>query len=233
MATEAQRLTNRLSSPACPYLIGGRGTVFRAYPNNRFVMRPSEKSEAKAAGQKGSEAWFLHVENVFGRQRRHWALQPAVIERVIGIGSYMQNKPNFREARMKLNFYSTRDYENQPRLRTTGKQTQSNPPQLLHFCVSFPFCCLLQESVNIVFLSALCVRRYSVNRTHGSGFGWNCIPTQAPALGKPAKRNPVILHTAPKAGKKESILANSHCIKYTYLYGKGQQRHLGLCRKSA
>jgi len=34
---------------------GGR---LRAYPNNRVVMRPSEKSEAKAAGQKGSEAWF-------------------------------------------------------------------------------------------------------------------------------------------------------------------------------
>ncbi len=30
---------------------------------------------------------FLHVENVFGRQRRHRALQPAAIERVIGIGS--------------------------------------------------------------------------------------------------------------------------------------------------
>ena len=30
----------------------------RAYPDNRVVMRPSEKFEAKAAGQKGSEAWF-------------------------------------------------------------------------------------------------------------------------------------------------------------------------------
>jgi len=30
----------------------------RAYPNNRVVMRPSEKFEAKAAGQKCSEAWF-------------------------------------------------------------------------------------------------------------------------------------------------------------------------------
>ena len=29
-------------------------------------MRPSEKFEAKAAGQKGSEACFLHVENIFG-----------------------------------------------------------------------------------------------------------------------------------------------------------------------
>jgi len=32
--------------------------LLRAYPNNRVVMRPSEKFEAKAAGQKCSEAWF-------------------------------------------------------------------------------------------------------------------------------------------------------------------------------
>jgi len=34
------------------------GVLRRAYPNNRVVMRPSEKFEAKAAGQKCSEAWF-------------------------------------------------------------------------------------------------------------------------------------------------------------------------------
>jgi len=39
----------------------------------------------------------------------------------------MQNKPNFRKAKMKLNFYSTKDYENEPRLRAPGKQTQSKP----------------------------------------------------------------------------------------------------------
>ena len=50
-------------------------------------MRPSEKFEAKAAGQKCSEAWFRHVENVFGRQRRHRTLQPDEIELVIWIGS--------------------------------------------------------------------------------------------------------------------------------------------------
>ncbi len=57
--------------------------TLRAYPNNRVVMRPSEKFEAKKARRRG----FLHVENVFGRQRRHRALQPAAIERVIWIGS--------------------------------------------------------------------------------------------------------------------------------------------------
>ena len=39
----------------------------------------------------------------------------------------MQNKPNLRKAKMKLNFCSTKDYENQGRLRTPAKQTQSNP----------------------------------------------------------------------------------------------------------
>ena len=45
----------------------------RAYPNNRVVMRPSEKFEAKAAGQKrlaagrrASEAWFSP------RRERFW-----------------------------------------------------------------------------------------------------------------------------------------------------------------
>jgi hypothetical protein len=84
----------------------------RAFPNNRVVMRPSEKSEVKAAGQKGSEAWFLHVENVCGRQRRHRALQPAAIERVIGIGSFMQNKPNLLDAQMNLSSVLTKYYEN-------------------------------------------------------------------------------------------------------------------------
>ncbi|HUU16927.1 MAG TPA: hypothetical protein VMW72_07255 [Sedimentisphaerales bacterium] len=43
----------------------------RAYPNNRGVMRPSEKSEAKAAGQKGSEAWFSP------RRERFWPITQA------------------------------------------------------------------------------------------------------------------------------------------------------------
>ena len=38
--------------------IRGEAATLRAYPNNRVVMRPSEKFEAKAAGQKCSEAWF-------------------------------------------------------------------------------------------------------------------------------------------------------------------------------
>ncbi|MBA7682453.1 hypothetical protein ES703_90803 [subsurface metagenome] len=38
-----------------------------------------------------------------------------------------QYKPNSRKAKMKLNFYSTKDYENKPRFPTPLKQTQSNP----------------------------------------------------------------------------------------------------------
>jgi len=39
----------------------------------------------------------------------------------------MQNKPNFQKTKMDLTFYSAKDYENKPCLRTPGKQTQSNP----------------------------------------------------------------------------------------------------------
>ena len=54
-------------------------------------MRASEKFEAKAHAPKMlARSGFLHVENVFGRQRRHRALQPAAIERVIWIGSKNQ-----------------------------------------------------------------------------------------------------------------------------------------------
>jgi len=41
----------------------------------------------------------------------------------------MQNKPNSRKAKMKLNFYSTKDYENKPRLRAPAKQSQNKPNQ--------------------------------------------------------------------------------------------------------
>jgi len=37
------------------------------------------------------------------------------------------NKPNFRKARMNASSLLTKDYENEPRLQTPGKQTQSNP----------------------------------------------------------------------------------------------------------
>jgi len=76
-------------------------TRHRAYPNDHLVMRPSEKFEAKAAGQKGSEAWSSHVENIFGRQRRHRALQPDAIERVIWICS-----TNVENVRQITSFYA-------------------------------------------------------------------------------------------------------------------------------
>jgi len=39
----------------------------------------------------------------------------------------MQNKPNFRKAKMNLNLYMTKDYENKSGLLTMAKQTQTNP----------------------------------------------------------------------------------------------------------
>ena len=40
---------------------------------------------------------------------------------------FYAKQTQFPKARMKLNFYSTRDYENKPPLPAPGKQTQSNP----------------------------------------------------------------------------------------------------------
>jgi hypothetical protein len=43
----------------------------------------------------------------------------------------MQNKPNLRKAKMKLNFYSAKDYENKSRLqkpKNKPNQTQFYPP---------------------------------------------------------------------------------------------------------
>ncbi len=87
----------------------------------------AKSSRPRRQGKNARRRGFRHVENVFGRQRSHRALQPAAIERVIGIHSFMRNKPNFRKAKMKLNFYSTKGYENKPPLPTPPKQTQSNP----------------------------------------------------------------------------------------------------------
>jgi hypothetical protein len=38
-----------------------------------------------------------------------------------------KTNPISEKPKMKLYSYSTKDYENKPRLRTPGKQTQSNP----------------------------------------------------------------------------------------------------------
>jgi hypothetical protein len=46
----------------------------------------------------------------------------------------MQNKPNFGKAKMKLSFYLTRDYANQPSLPARGKQTQSKPISKANQC---------------------------------------------------------------------------------------------------
>jgi len=39
----------------------------------------------------------------------------------------MQNKPNFRKAKMNLNFYLTKDYENENHPQSRTKQTQYEP----------------------------------------------------------------------------------------------------------
>jgi hypothetical protein len=52
---------------------------------------------------------------------------PLGIERVIGIHSFMQNKPNFLNNQVNITFCSTNHYEQKPLLRPPPKQTQSNP----------------------------------------------------------------------------------------------------------
>ena len=46
----------------------------------------------------------------------------------------MQNKPNFRKAEMKLSFYSTKDYENQGRLRNSKNKPNQTQFQNGHLC---------------------------------------------------------------------------------------------------
>ncbi len=88
------------------------------------------RRQAKNARRRG----LRHVENVFGRQRSHRALQPAAIERVIGIHSFMQNKPNLLDAQMDVTSVKTKNYEqitmnnaNKNKANTKPIQSQSNP----------------------------------------------------------------------------------------------------------
>jgi hypothetical protein len=66
------------------------------------AKRPRPRRQVKKARKRSSS----YVENVFGRQRRHRALQPAAVELVVWIDStyvenirqinlFLQNKPNF------------------------------------------------------------------------------------------------------------------------------------------
>jgi hypothetical protein len=92
------------------------------------------RRQVKNARKRG----FRHVENVFGRQHSHRALQPAAIEQGIGIHSiFMQNKPNFLDNPMNINPFMTNYYEHKTSLRPPAKQTQSNPisdPAIIFFC---------------------------------------------------------------------------------------------------
>jgi len=69
----------RINSQCCARRI-------RAYPNNRVVMRPSEKFEAKAAGQKCSPEVVFSTLRTFLADNAGIGL-PLGIERVIRIGS--------------------------------------------------------------------------------------------------------------------------------------------------
>jgi len=88
----------------------------------------AKSSRPRRQVKNAARSGFRHVENVFGRQRSHRALQPAAIERVIGIHSIMQNKPNFPRFCVKNSLLQE-------------KQTHSNPikPNFSRF-FSYPSC---------------------------------------------------------------------------------------------
>ena len=81
------------------------------------------RRQVKNARRRG----FRHVENVFGRQRSHRALQPAAIERVIGIHSFMQNKPNLRDAQMNVSLVITREYKNKSDWKLGENKANTKP----------------------------------------------------------------------------------------------------------
>ncbi|MHC4583460.1 MAG: hypothetical protein ACYS3N_02975, partial [Planctomycetota bacterium] len=79
-----------------------------------------------------------NIENVFGRQRRHRALQPAAVERVIWIHStnvenvrqitlFMQNKPKVKSAKINVSSLVTSKYELLGQLVIQTNKANSNP----------------------------------------------------------------------------------------------------------
>jgi hypothetical protein len=91
----------------------------RVYPNDRFVKRPSEKFEAKAAGQKCSEACLSFPFCEAGNSTS--------VERPLQIGSFMQNKPNFRKAEMNVSAVLTKDYRKNGAFAVQKNKPNSNP----------------------------------------------------------------------------------------------------------
>ncbi|MHC4123511.1 MAG: hypothetical protein ACYSSI_08060 [Planctomycetota bacterium] len=59
----------------------------RSHPKTWFVTSLSEKFVDKAGDAKGSEACFLHVENLFRRQRSPRTLQPSAVKGGLGMAS--------------------------------------------------------------------------------------------------------------------------------------------------
>ena len=55
---------------------------------------------------------------------------PITINQSINYNLIMQNKPNFRKAQMNLNFYSTKDYENEIAFRL--RKYKPNQSQFLY-----------------------------------------------------------------------------------------------------
>ncbi len=62
------------------------------------------------------------------------------VERPLQISSFMQNKANFRKAKMNVNFYSTKDYENERLSRLRENKPNQTQFQKGHLCCSAERC---------------------------------------------------------------------------------------------
>ncbi len=62
----------------------------------------------------------MHGGQILANRRLATVLGPLHLSRTLYKSAlFMQNKANFRNARMNLNFYSTKYYENKPPFQTT------------------------------------------------------------------------------------------------------------------
>jgi len=91
--------------------------------------KPQRKNQDSTGGMGNfsSRDLFAHAVNTYGTSfmQIHIIRQlPKVFDKLT---FFMQNKANFIKDKINATFFVTKDYENEPRRQTTGKQTQTKP----------------------------------------------------------------------------------------------------------
>jgi len=102
---------------------GFRYSDFVLQPNNyakqtQFAAHPNERNYCTNNGLSKHQTIQTPEKQTQFQPHHPRTTQPTI---------KMQNKPNFRNAKMDLTSYGHRDYEHESPLRTPKKQTQSNP----------------------------------------------------------------------------------------------------------